>query len=77
MLKQSEAKTIILEEFDTWVRNEGLSGIPTTDEAFRLFLKLEGSNDPALNFRCNGDKWQKIKSWLYQTSRIRDRSMYE
>lgn len=77
MLKQSEAKIIILEKFDTLVRNEGSRGIPTTDEAFRLYSKLEGASDPALDFRCSGDKWQKIKSWLYQTNRIRDRSMYE
>ena len=71
-MKQDDARRIVVTEFDAWVKREGFKGKPTTTNAFGFFGYLTSANHPALQFRCTGDKWLRVKTWLYQEGRIQD-----
>ena len=71
-MKQDDARRIVVTEFDVWVKREGFKGKPTTTDAFGFFGYLTSANHPALQFRYTGDKWPKVKRWLYQEVRIKD-----
>ena len=67
---QPEAKDKIMEEFDEWVEKNDFGGTPTEREALQFYAHIELDKSHLLNFQCAGDKWQKLKSWLYDSSRI-------
>ena len=68
---QSEAKDKLMKEFDEWKQKNGFEGIPTESDALQFYAYIESDKPHLLNFKCAGDKWQKLKSWLYDSSRIR------
>ena len=68
---QLEAKDKLMKEFDEWKQKNNFGGKPTESDALQFFAHIESDKSHLLNFRCAGDKWQRLKSWLYHSSRIR------
>ena len=63
-MKQEDAKPLICNAFRHWLKNRPDIKNPTGDDAFEFYFKLDRSGSGLLNFRCSGDKWQKVKIWL-------------
>ena len=67
---QHEAKDKLMKEFDEWEQKNDIGGKSTEREALQFYAYIELDKPHLLNFQCAGDKWQKLKSWLYDSSRI-------
>jgi len=70
MYTQADAKAGILAEWRTW-RTDRPSR--TSTEMFIFYLKLERAGSRWLHFRCSGDKWQHVHSWLAEPSAATDK----
>lgn len=73
-MKQHEAKTLILEEWDRWIANQVVdpSG-PTGKDSLKFFFELEDTKSPLLDFQSRGhDKWRIIHAWLLSAERVND-----
>ena len=64
MMKQAEAEQLIFIAWERWLEEHPEITKPSGNDAFRFFLQLDKREDPALNFRCRGDKWQTVHAWL-------------
>lgn len=73
-MKQQEAKTLILEEWDRWIARQAVeSGGPTGKDSLKFFFELEDSKSPLLDFQSRGhDKWRIIHAWLLSAQRVND-----
>ena len=71
-MRQQEAKDILMREFDKWEQQQKFREKPTVGNALGFYAYIESNKPSLLNFNCAGDKWQKLKSWLYESNRIRD-----
>ena len=72
-MRQAQAKEKLMKEFDEWAYEFKSSQKPTVQEAFFTFFSYISSEKPSLlDFKYPGDKWQKVKSWLIESSRITD-----
>jgi hypothetical protein len=73
VMKQSEAKRLILDEWDRWVQRQPLdAGGVTGRESLKFFIELQDSKSPLLNFQTRGrDKWRTIHNWFVSEARIR------
>jgi hypothetical protein len=60
---QGEAKRQILKEWRSWVRDKEISE-PKGADALMFFGYLQQHRSDLLRFRYEGDKWQRVKSWL-------------
>lgn len=63
MYKVEEARRIVIDLWREWPRK---SDPPNSEDMFGFFCHLEGEGSHALNFRCKGDKWQRVHGWLLQ-----------
>ena len=72
MIKQSEAKKKIYSKWKRWLRDHPGKTEPDGNDAFLFYLELEGREDPALDFRCKGDKWQTVHAWLLNRRLVKD-----
>ena len=70
-MRQAEAKQKLIQEFDEWKHNLKFIEKPTEWDAYQFYSHIYSKKPILLNFSCRDDKWQKIKSWLYESSRIR------
>jgi hypothetical protein len=60
---RDEARTAILNEWNSWVKAEDVQNPTGTDALlFYQFLVLE--RDHLLQFKESGDKWQTVHGWL-------------
>ncbi len=71
-MKKQLAKQKLLEEFDLWTHKQKYGDKPTEYNGLNFYAYVESEKSYLLNFSCSGDKWQQLKSWLYETSRIRE-----
>ena len=73
-MKQQEAKTLILEEWDRWVAKQAVDpGGPTGKDLLKFFFELEDGKSPLLDFQSRGhDKWRIIHAWLLSAERVGD-----
>jgi hypothetical protein len=71
-MKHSEAKRLIIEEWDRWIRHHAADANKVTGrDTLRFFVELEDARSPILNFPTRGrDKWQIIHDWLLDPERI-------
>jgi hypothetical protein len=73
-MRQKEAKTLIIAEWDRWLKTQsigraGLSGRDT----LKFFFALQDMQSPLLNFPSRGrDKWQIIHTWLLSKEPVSD-----
>ena len=74
-MKQSEARVLILQQWDEWILTQAInrSG-PTGKDSLRFFYELEDDGSPLLHFQARGqDKWRIIHAWLLGAERLSDR----
>jgi hypothetical protein len=65
-MRQKDAKTLIIREWDRWLQTHSLeSGGPTGRDTLRFFFELKDARSPLLDFQSRGrDKWRIIHAWL-------------
>lgn len=66
---KDDAKRLILAEWDVWSPGH-TSGKPTGRDAFAFYAHLERHHPAWLTFRCRGDRWQVVHSWLIYASKV-------
>jgi len=73
IMKQSEAKHLILEAWDRWMQKQALDADDVTGrESLKFFIELQDSKSLLLNFQTRGrDKWLTIHDWLVSEARVR------
>jgi hypothetical protein len=73
-MKQKEAKILIIQEWDRWIRTQSIDpGGPSGRESLKFFLKLQDAKSPLLDFQYKGrDKWQIVHAWLLSAGRLAD-----
>lgn len=71
-MKQKEAKTLIIMEWDRWLRTQSIGrGGPSGRDTLKFFFELQDKRSPLLHFQSRGrDKWQIIHAWLLGEERI-------
>jgi hypothetical protein len=72
-MKHSEAKRLIIDEWDRWIRQHlADTNMATGRDTLWFFIELEDARSPLLNFPARGrDKWQIIHDWLVSSERVR------
>ena len=73
IMKQSEAKRLILEAWDRWIQKQALDGDHVTGrDSLKFFIEIQDSRSSFLNFQARGrDKWLTIHDWLVSEARVR------
>jgi len=71
IMKQADAKKMILKAFDEWRVRQGLH-TPNKRDALAFYADIQKDQPHLLDFRCSYDKWQKVKDWLIQAERVSD-----
>jgi hypothetical protein len=73
-MKQSEAKVLILELWDSWISAQAVDpGGPTGKDSLKFFHELQDTQSPLLDFQSRGhDKWRIIHAWLLDAERLSD-----
>jgi len=73
-MKQSEARVLILQQWDEWILTHAIDpGGPTGKDSLRFFYQLEDDGSPLLDFQARGqDKWRIIHAWLLSAERVFD-----
>jgi hypothetical protein len=71
-MKQEEAKRLIVQEWDRWVRTQPVEpGKATGRDALKFFFELQDTRSVLLNFQTRGrDKWQIVHAWLRSAGRL-------
>jgi hypothetical protein len=71
-MKCKEAKLLIIEAWDSWLRKQAIGfARPTGRDSLRFFIELEDTHSHLLEFDPKGrDKWLLIHSWLQSTRRV-------
>lgn len=73
MYSISEVEPMIVAEWRRWSR---VKGSYSTGDMLEFFSTLQTQNSHLLAFRCSGDKWQRVHSWLLrdedEQSRLRN-----
>ena len=63
-MRQDQAKPLICNSFRRWLERHPEVEKPTGTDELLFYSGLQKSGVGALNFRCRGDKWQHVHSWL-------------
>ena len=73
-MKQHEARSLILEEWDRWILRQTVDGGgPTGKHSLKFFFELQDTKSPLLDFQSRGhDKWRIIHAWLLDAERVTD-----
>ena len=73
-MKQSEARVLILQEWDRWIQTQTTEpGGPTGKDSLKFFHELQDARSPLLGFQSRGqDKWRIIHAWLLGAERLSD-----
>jgi hypothetical protein len=76
-MKQSEARVLILQQWDNWILTQAVDpGGPTGKDSLRFFYELQDDGSPLLDFQSRGqDKWRIIHAWLLGAERLSDHWM--
>ncbi len=70
-MKQKEARTLIIREWDRWLQTHSIeSGGPTGRDTLSFFFELQDARSPLLDFQSRGrDKWKIIYTWVLGIAR--------
>jgi hypothetical protein len=73
-MKQNEARSLILEEWDRWIVRQAIDEAgPTGKDSLKFFFELQDAKSPLLDFQSRGhDKWRIIHAWLLHAERVSD-----
>jgi hypothetical protein len=73
-MKQEEARRLLIEEWDKWIRTQPVTPDKATGrESLKFFLELKDARSPLLKFQAKvRDKWPIIHRWLLDQNRVFD-----
>jgi hypothetical protein len=73
-MKQSEARVLILQQWDGWISTREFDpGGPTGKDSLKFLHELQDTGSPLLDFQSRGhDKWRIIHAWLLDAERLSD-----
>ena len=73
-MKQSEARILIISEWDRWISTQVVSQDgPTGKDSLKFFHELQDVGSSLLDFQSRGqDKWRIIHAWLLDAERLSD-----
>lgn len=73
-MKQSEARILIIKEWDRWIATQAIGeDRPTGKDSLKFFHVLQDAGSPLLDFQSRGqDKWRIIHAWLLDAERLSD-----
>mgnify|MGYP003472792528 CR=1 FL=1 len=73
-MKQSEARILIISEWDRWISTQAVSQDgPTGKDSLKFFHELQDVGSSLLDFQSRGqDKWRIIHAWLLDAERLCD-----
>jgi len=76
-MKQSDARVLILQQWDNWISTQAVDPDgPTGKDSLRFFYELQDEGSPLLDFQSRGqDKWRIIHTWLLGAERLSDHWM--
>lgn len=65
-MKQKEAKILISQEWDRWLRSQSIDpNLASGRDTLKFFFELQDSKSDLLDFQSRGrDKWHIINGWL-------------
>ncbi len=71
-MKQKEAKILIVQEWDRWVKTQSIvAGGPGGRDSLKFFFDLQDRRSPLLDFQSRTrDKWQVVHEWLEEKGRV-------
>jgi len=62
-MKKDKARREIILRFQKWVNDRNIDN-PTGTDVLLFYNELDIQQDPVLNFRAYGDKYQTVKAFL-------------
>ncbi len=73
-MKQKEARNLIVQEWDRWVKTQPIEASrPTGRDSLKFFFDLQDRRSPLLDFQARRrDKWQIVHEWLLNEHRVGD-----
>jgi hypothetical protein len=73
-MKQEEARRLLIEEWDEWIRTQPVAPDKATGrESLKFFLELKDARSALLKFQAKvRDKWPIIHRWLLDENRVSD-----
>ena len=73
-MKQSQARLLIIEQWDRWIQTQTIDpGGPTGKHSLKFFHELQDTKSPLLDFQSRGhDRWRIIHGWLLDAERLSD-----
>ncbi len=73
-MKQKEARNLIVQEWDRWVKTQSIEAAgPTGRDSLKFFFELQDRRSPLLDFQARRrDKWQIVHAWLLNQHRVMD-----
>ncbi len=73
-MKQKEARNLIVQEWDRWVKTQSIETAgPTGRDSLKFFFELQDRRSPLLDFQARRrDKWQIVHGWLLNEHRVLD-----
>jgi len=73
-MRQDERKSLLLLEWDRWIRTQPVDPpAATARDTLKFYCELQDRRSPLLEFRPRwGDKWQVIHTWLLNEGRVSD-----
>jgi hypothetical protein len=65
-MKQKDAKTLIIQEWNRWLQTQSIDPSEATGrDSLKFFIQLQDERSPLLNFQTRGrDKWELVHAWL-------------
>jgi hypothetical protein len=71
-MKQKDAKTLIVREWEHWLRAQAIDPDKASGrDTLKFFFELQDRRSQLLDFQSRGrDKWQIIHAWLLKEPRL-------
>jgi hypothetical protein len=72
-MRYDARKSLLLQEWDHWVKTQPKRPAATAKETLKFFYELESRRSPLLDFRPRRhDRWQVIHALLLNEGRVSD-----
>jgi hypothetical protein len=73
MMKQDQAKRLLIQEWDQWIKKQRIAPVKATGrDSLKFFFELQDARSSLLDFRSKGgDKWLVIHTWLLSADRVK------
>jgi hypothetical protein len=73
-MKQKEAKRLLIQEWDSWIKKQPIKGDKATGrDSLKFFFELQDTRSRLLKFSSRGrDKWHIVHGWLLGEDRVSD-----